>query len=59
MLGYSGPVRGGDHEYMHKAGAQPIKVPNPHSKQGGGIGSGILQRVLRDAGISRDDWLKA
>ncbi len=57
-LGYD-RVSGGDHEYMVKPGSPPVKVPNPHSKQGGGIGLGILRKVLRDSDISRDDWERA
>jgi predicted RNA binding protein YcfA (HicA-like mRNA interferase family) len=34
-LGYQGPFRGGDHEYMAKPGHGNIKVPNPHSNQSG------------------------
>ncbi len=50
---------GGDHEYMVKEGSPPIRVPNPHSKQGGGIGLDILRKALRDSDISREDWDKA
>jgi predicted RNA binding protein YcfA (HicA-like mRNA interferase family) len=58
-LGFSGPYQGGDHEFMSKLGHANVKIPNPHGRQGGGIGIGILQRVLRDSDISRDDWDKA
>jgi hypothetical protein len=59
-LGYGGPFKGaGDHQYMAKGGSPPIRVPNPHSKQGGGIGLDILRKVLRDSDIKRDDWEKA
>jgi predicted RNA binding protein YcfA (HicA-like mRNA interferase family) len=58
-LGYDGPFKGGDHQYMIKPGSHAVKVPNPHGKQGGGIGLDILRKVLRDSAISRDAWDKA
>jgi len=32
-----------------------LRVPNPHQ---GDIGKELLTRVLRQAGISKDDWEK-
>jgi predicted RNA binding protein YcfA (HicA-like mRNA interferase family) len=57
-LGYSGPYRGGDHQYMTKQGAATIKVPNPHSRQSG-ISVNLLSRILRTAKISHDEWNNA
>ena len=53
-LGFTGPLTGtGRHpEYMVR-GVQKIKMPNPHR---GDIGIGLLSRILRQAGISRDEW---
>lgn len=31
-----------------------VIIPNPHE---GDIGVGLLQRLLRQAGVSRDEWL--
>ena len=31
-----------------------IRVPNPHGSE---IGPALLSRVLRQAGVSRDEWL--
>lgn len=58
-LGYQGPFRGGDHDYMSKSGQANIKIPNPHRNQSGGISVGLLSRILRDSGISRGEWEKA
>jgi phosphoenolpyruvate carboxylase len=32
-----------------------IRIPNPHQAE---IGRELLLRILRQAGISRDDWEK-
>ena len=55
-LGFGGPYIGSGHEYMTK-GAIRIKLPNPHHGQD--IGADLLARILRDSGISRDEWFSA
>jgi methylmalonyl-CoA mutase cobalamin-binding subunit len=35
-------------------GAVRVKLPNPH--HGHDIGVDLLARILRDSGISRDEW---
>ncbi|MGA3228971.1 type II toxin-antitoxin system HicA family toxin [Candidatus Binatus sp.] len=57
-LGYQGPVGGGDHQFMSKRGHGTVKVPNPHSR-GGEISVDLLSKVLRDAHVSRDEWMNA
>ena len=52
QLGFSGPYSGGKHEYMRKDGA-PLILPNPHE---GDISAGLLVRILRQGGISREQW---
>jgi hypothetical protein len=37
-----------------RRGAVTLIIPNPHE---GDIGVGFLQRLLRQAGISREEWL--
>jgi predicted RNA binding protein YcfA (HicA-like mRNA interferase family) len=54
QVGYSGPYAGGRHEYMLK-GVQKIYIPNPHK---GDIGRNLLARILKQAGISREEWEK-
>jgi predicted RNA binding protein YcfA (HicA-like mRNA interferase family) len=36
-------------------GQTRLRVPNPHQ---GDIGRGLLARILRQAGISREEWEK-
>ena len=54
-LGFEGPYAGGRHEYMTK-GHRRIWIPNLH---GSAISVDLLARVLRQAGISRAEWLEA
>lgn len=53
--GFEGPEAGGRHQIMKKGGTQSVVVPNPHK---GDIGRDLLARILRQAGISREDWEK-
>ena len=52
-LGFDGPYAGGRHPQMRR-GDLTLIMPNPHE---GDIGVGLLQRTLRQAGISREEWL--
>ncbi|MBP7070512.1 MAG: type II toxin-antitoxin system HicA family toxin [Methanothrix sp.] len=52
-LGFVGPYPGADHEYMSR-GILEVRIPNPH---GGDISVDLLQRILKRAGISREEWL--
>jgi predicted RNA binding protein YcfA (HicA-like mRNA interferase family) len=54
-LGYNGPFSGGKHQFMIK-GKQKIRIPNPHMSD---IGVSLLKEILRQAGISSQDWDKA
>jgi len=51
-LGYEGPFSGGKHQFMVK-GKQKIRIPNPHMSD---IGMSLLKEILRQAGISSQDW---
>ncbi|OIP28226.1 MAG: type II toxin-antitoxin system HicA family toxin [Chloroflexi bacterium CG_4_9_14_3_um_filter_45_9] len=53
-LGFDGPYRGGKHPYMIK-GELVLTIPNPHRKE---IRLDLLQRILKRAGISREEWLE-
>jgi predicted RNA binding protein YcfA (HicA-like mRNA interferase family) len=55
-LDFSGPYSGGKHQYMVK-GKLKIRVPNPHKS--GDITDSLLHEILRQAGISKDEWNKA
>lgn len=51
--GFAGPYSGGKHLFMIK-GELRLTLPNPHR---GDIAPALLARILRQAGISREDWL--
>jgi predicted RNA binding protein YcfA (HicA-like mRNA interferase family) len=52
-LGFEGPFAGGKHPQM-KRGDLTLIIPNEHE---GEIGPGFLTRLLRQAGVSREEWL--
>ena len=52
-LGFSGPYSGGKHQFMEK-GNLTLRLPNPHKSD---IGSGLLIRILKQAGIKKSDWM--
>jgi predicted RNA binding protein YcfA (HicA-like mRNA interferase family) len=52
-LGFEGPYAGGRHPQMRRGNATVI-IPNPHE---GEISVEFLNRLLRQAGISREEWL--
>lgn len=54
-LGFEGPYQAGPHPYMVRDDLV-LTIPNPHR---GDISADLLARVLRQAGISRDEWLDA
>lgn len=51
-LGFEGPFSGGKHPYMVK-GDLVLTIPNPHRKD---IGRNLLTRILKQAGIEKNDW---
>ena len=51
-LGFSGPYSGGRHSFM-KRGPLKLRVSNPHV---GDISIPLLKEILRQAGISEDEW---
>jgi predicted RNA binding protein YcfA (HicA-like mRNA interferase family) len=52
-LGFDGPYAGGRHPQMRR-GDLTVIIPNPHD---GDIEVGLLKRLLRQAGVSREEWL--
>ena len=52
-LGFEGPLAGGRHPQMRR-GDLTVIIPNPHE---GDIGVGSLRRILRQAGVTREEWL--
>lgn len=51
-LEFEGPYVGGNHQYLVK-GARKLWLPNPHS---GEISASLLLKILKQAGISREEW---
>lgn len=51
-LGFEGPYTGGRHEFVLR-GTRRLILPNPHRSD---IGADLLTRILRQAGVSRDEW---
>jgi predicted RNA binding protein YcfA (HicA-like mRNA interferase family) len=54
QLGFEGPYYGERHQFMIK-GEITLRLPNPHRSD---IGKELLARILRQAGISREEWEK-
>ncbi len=52
-FGFDGPYAGGKHPQM-KRGSLTLIIPNEHV---GDISTGFLQRLLKQAGLSREEWL--
>jgi predicted RNA binding protein YcfA (HicA-like mRNA interferase family) len=54
-LGFDGPYSGGRHLFMVK-GRLKLRIPNPHR---GDVSKDLLAEILRQAGISAEDWEKS
>lgn len=52
-FGFDGPYQEGKHPYMVK-GDLVLTIPNLHRSD---IGVDLLSRLLRQAGISRKEWV--
>jgi len=52
-LGYEGPFSGGKHQFMIEE-ERKIRIPNPHGS--GEISVSLLKEILRQAGISDEEW---
>lgn len=53
QLGFAGPFQEGRHPYMIRDSVV-LTIPNPHD---GDISVDLLARLLRQAGVSRQEWL--
>ncbi len=49
---FEGPYSGGRHQFMIK-GDITLRIPNPHQ---GDVGKELLARILRQAGIDKNEW---
>jgi len=54
-LGYDGPYSGGKHLFMQK-GSKKIRIPNPH--KGKDIHISLLKKILKQAEIKTEEWVK-
>lgn len=53
-LGYEGPYAGSKHQFMIKEN-HSLTIPNPHQSD---IGKEFLKRILKQANIDTEDWIK-
>ncbi len=56
ILGFQGPFKGSDHDYMVR-GETRVTIPNLH--KGKDIGVRLLIQVLKEAEIDRADWISS
>jgi len=54
ILGFEGPFSGTKHQFMIKGNIR-ITLPNPHKSD---IGKSLLNRILKQAKIGKEDWEK-
>ena len=52
QLGFQGPYAGGKHPMMVRGDVRAT-IPNIHGED---IGVALLSRILKRAGVSRDEW---
>jgi hypothetical protein len=55
VLGFEGPFPGGKHQWMQR-GRLRLTIPNPHR---GAFDPGFVRRILRQAAIEIEEWLRA
>ncbi len=54
-LGFIGPIPGGKHVRMvHPESGQIIPIPVHGSKE---IGVGLIREIIKQAGITSDEWI--
>ncbi|MCX5867049.1 MAG: type II toxin-antitoxin system HicA family toxin [Proteobacteria bacterium] len=54
LFSFKGPYAGGKHLYMLK-GDLRLTIPNPHRQE---ISVDLLTRILKQAGINKEEWSK-
>jgi predicted RNA binding protein YcfA (HicA-like mRNA interferase family) len=54
-LGFRGPYGGAKHEFMVR-GDLRLRIPNPHR---GDIDVPLLTKILKQAGVSPEEWARA
>jgi predicted RNA binding protein YcfA (HicA-like mRNA interferase family) len=53
VLGFNGPYSGGRHQFMAK-GALKVRIPNQHQQKD--IGISLIDEILRQARITKEEW---
>ncbi len=53
-LGFEGPYEGRKHDFMVRGDCTP-RMPNPHQ---GDVSADLLDRILKQAGVSKEEWRK-
>lgn len=51
-LGFDGPIGGGKHFFMLR-GCLKVRIPSNH---GSDVSVGLINEILRQAGISKSEW---
>lgn len=54
-LGFEGPRQGTNHDFMQK-GQKKVRVSTRHNDD---VGIDLLKNILKQAGISREEWFDA
>ena len=54
-LGFEGPFPGTDPDFMVRKD-NFIRIPNVHRRE---IGANLITEILREGGITRDEWFSA
>ena len=54
-LGFEGPISGGRHGFMQR-GQLKVRIPGEH---GADVSIGLQREILRQAGITAEEWEKA
>lgn len=52
QLGFEGPFSGGKHQFVVR-GTTTVRLPNPHESD---VSTGLVVRILRQAGVTREEW---
>ena len=55
-LGWEGPKTSKGHDYMVK-GRRKVHIPNRHQRKD--VGVPLLREILKQAGVSREEWVNA
>jgi hypothetical protein len=55
-LGFDGPYSGSKHPFMRKG---VLTVPIPSEHKGNEVRRGVLREILKQVGISEEEWRRA